>query len=144
MLESPRVTRILLALTAGGLVGGFALQAGGAGRAANALWIAVSCLALLPLLLDTTRQLLSRHLGVDLIAIVAMVGALAFGEYLAAGVIGLMLSTGAALEQYAAGRAERELSALLKRAPHVAHRVDGAGLRSPCFGPMCARSPLMM
>ena len=45
------------------------------------------------------------------------------GEYLAGAVIGLMLATGRALEEYAANRAERELSALLKRAPRTAHRL---------------------
>lgn len=125
MLDSTWTTRTLLVLTAGSLAGGVVLRAVGADQAADLIWIVVSSLALLPLLLDTIRQLLKRQAGVDLIAILAMVGALAFGEYLAAAVIGLMLSTGAALEQYAAGRAERELSALLKRAPHVAHRMDG-------------------
>jgi heavy metal translocating P-type ATPase len=125
MLDSPWVTRGLLVLTGAGLVLGLALQAIGAGPAADLLWIGISCLALLPLLLDTARQLWNRQAGVDLVAILAMVGALAFDEYLAAAVIALMLSTGAALEQYAAGRAERELSALLKRAPHTAHRMDG-------------------
>ncbi len=125
MLDSPRMTRALLLLTAVGLVGGLALQAAGVSRVADGLWIGISCIALLPLLVDTARQLWHRNAGVDLIAILAMAGALAFGEYLAGAVIALMLSTGAALEQYAAGRAERELSALLKRAPHVAHRMDG-------------------
>ncbi len=125
MLDSPWMTRALLALSAVGLAAGLALRAVGVGAAADVLWIGISCLALLPLLVDTARQLWNRHAGVDLIAILAMVGALAFGEYLAAAVIALMLSTGAALEQYAAGRAERELAALLKRAPHTAHRMDG-------------------
>jgi heavy metal translocating P-type ATPase len=52
--------------------------------------------------------------------------ALALGELLTAAIIGLMLATGRFLEEYAAGRAERELTALLSRAPRQAHRVhDG-------------------
>ena len=46
-------------------------------------------------------------------------------EFLAGAVIGLMLATGRALEEYAENRAERELSALLKRAPRFARRITG-------------------
>ena len=60
--------------------------------------------------------------GVDAIALVAMVGALALGEYLAGAVIALMLSGGNALEAAAGRRARRELTALLERAPRIAHR----------------------
>jgi len=125
MVDSPWITRLLLALSAGGLVVGLVLRQAGLGAVADWLWIAISVLALLPLVIDTVRQLLAWQAGVDLIAILAMVGAIGFGEYLTAAVIALMLSTGAALEQYAAGRAERELSALLRRAPQTAYRMDG-------------------
>ena len=46
-------------------------------------------------------------LGVDTIALVAMVGALALGEPLAGAVIGLMFSGGAALESVASRRGGR-------------------------------------
>ena len=61
------------------------------------------------------------ELGVDVIAILAMAGSLAFGEYLAGSIIAVMLSGGTLLEAYALARATRELSALLARAPRVAH-----------------------
>ena len=48
--------------------------------------------------------------------------ALALGEYLAGAVIALMLSGGNALEAAAGRRARRELTALLERAPRIAHR----------------------
>ena len=51
-----------------------------------------------------------------------MAGALALGELLAGAVIALMLSGGNALEAAAAHRAKRELTALLERAPRIAHR----------------------
>ena len=54
-----------------------------------------------------------------------MAGALALGEYLAGAVIALMFSGGQALETAASRRARRELSALARRAPTVAHRVRG-------------------
>ena len=72
------------------------------------------------------RDLAHGEIGVDLIAILAIVGALLLGEPFAAGVIGVMLATGEALERYAQGRAHRELTALLGRAPRDVQRyVDG-------------------
>ena len=72
------------------------------------------------------RDLAHGELGVDLIAILAIVGALLLGEPFAAAVIGVMLATGEALERYAQGRAHRELTALLGRAPRDVQRyVDG-------------------
>ena len=114
------------ALATGLLVAGLALQATGLARAADAAWALVAAGALAAATVHIVRDLLRRHAGVDLIALLALAGALALGEYLAGAVIGVMLATGRALESFAAARAERELSALLERAPRVAHRlVDG-------------------
>ena len=66
-------------------------------------------------------------MGVDAIALIAMAGALAVGEYLAGAVIALMLSGGNALEATASRRARRELTALLERMPTVAHRRAAGG-----------------
>jgi P-type E1-E2 ATPase len=65
-----------------------------------------------------------RHgrLGVDVIALLALCGALAVHEELAGAVIAVMLATGRALEAWAAGRARRELRTLAERAPRHAHR----------------------
>src|ERR687893_1907085 len=56
-----------------------------------------------------------------------MAGALVGGELLAGSVVAVMLTGGNALEEYAGGRARRELTALLRRAPSVAHRRRGGG-----------------
>ena len=74
---------------------------------------------------DMIRDLLKGLWGIDVLAIMAIVATVAVGEYWASLVIVLMLSGGEALEDYAAGRAQRELSALLDRAPRLAHRLDG-------------------
>jgi heavy metal translocating P-type ATPase len=74
------------------------------------------------------RSLARGDVGVDAIALVAMAGALALGEYLAGAVIALMLSGGNALEAAAGRRARRELTALLQRAPRIAHRRHGGKL----------------
>jgi heavy metal translocating P-type ATPase len=81
---------------------------------------------LVPLVVSTARSLLRGDVGVDAIALVAIVWALALGEYLAAAIVALMMSGGAALEAWAAGRARRELRLLVERAPRIAHRyLDG-------------------
>jgi heavy metal translocating P-type ATPase len=60
---------------------------------------------------------------VDLLALLAIGGALTVGEFLAAAIITVMLATGAYLEQRAQSRADRELRLLADRAPQVARRV---------------------
>ena len=70
----------------------------------------------------TVRGLLRGDIGVDLIALLAMLGALLLRQYLAGAIIAAMLASGGALEQYATTRARRELSSLVSRAPRIAHR----------------------
>jgi heavy metal translocating P-type ATPase len=117
----------MMLVCAAGLLGGAVAWAAGYGTAADALWAATSLVALALVLVVMVRSLLRRAFGVDVIAVLAILGAVGLGEYLAGAVIGLMLATGRNLEEYAANRAERELTSLLKRAPRIAHRVrDGA------------------
>ena len=71
------------------------------------------------------EKLRRRPPGVDIIAFLAVVASLALGELLTAAIIGVMLATGHYLEDYAAGRAQRELTALIQRAPRTAHLVRG-------------------
>ena len=71
------------------------------------------------------EKLRRRQPGVDIIAFLAVVASLALGELLTAAIIGVMLATGQFLEDYAAGRAQRELTALIQRAPRTAHLVRG-------------------
>jgi heavy metal translocating P-type ATPase len=70
------------------------------------------------------RELRRGSFGVDLLAIIAILATIIVGEYVATLLIVLMLAGGSALEEFAAGRAARELDALLKRAPQIAHRLD--------------------
>jgi heavy metal translocating P-type ATPase len=123
--------RLVLALTLAGLLAGAGAALLGRGGVAAAAWATTTVVALLPLTLDVLRDLWRRKAGVDVIALLAMAGALALGEYLAGAVIALMLSGGQVLEGFAATRARRELSALLERAPRVVHRYEGERLTSP-------------
>ncbi len=80
----------------------------------------------LPVALLTLRGMLHGNFAADIVASLAIIGALATGEYLAGCVIVLMQSGGEALEAYAVARASNALEALLARAPRLAHRHQGA------------------
>lgn len=86
------------------------------------IWGAVVAIQLSKEMLETLK---SGRYGVDLVAIVAIASTLILGEYWASMIIVLMLTGGEALEAYAAKRAKRELSALLERAPKIAHLKSG-------------------
>jgi cation transport ATPase len=75
-----------------------------------------------PLVLSLTLKLARREFGSDLLAGIAIVAAVLLQEYLAGGLVVLMLSGGEALEALALGRASSVLQALARRMPLVAHR----------------------
>ncbi|MFN8218047.1 MAG: heavy metal translocating P-type ATPase [Solirubrobacterales bacterium] len=113
--------RILASLALAAIVVGGALHLAGEAAAGDAVWRVVLALLALELAVEVAwTVLVHRHMGVDAIALVAMVGALALGELLAGVVIGLMFSGGLALEEVAGARARRELTALVERAPKSA------------------------
>jgi heavy metal translocating P-type ATPase len=122
--------RLVAGVAFAGLLAGGAAWLAGAREAAEVLWAATTLLVLAPLVLAVARDLRHGRLGVDLIALLAMAGSLVLGEHLAGAVIALMLSGGQALEDFAGARARRDLSALLARAPRVAHRSAGGLLTS--------------
>ena len=111
---------VLAAIGAGGL-----LHLASEPQAGDAVWAVATAVVLVPLAWSVGKSLLRGDVGVDAIALVAMAAALVLGEYLAGAVVGLMLAGGNALEDYAAGRARRELSSLVARAPRIAHRRRG-------------------
>jgi heavy metal translocating P-type ATPase len=117
----------LAGLTIVVLVGG-GLWLAGARSTADWVWAAATAAALLPALRWMGRSLRRRRIGVDVIAVLALIGALVAGEYLAGAVVALMLATGQTLETYAQHRATRDLQALVAHAPRTARRrsADGA------------------
>ncbi|MCE0485249.1 heavy metal translocating P-type ATPase [Ornithinimicrobium sediminis] len=76
---------------------------------------------------EIVRDLRRGRYGIDVLAVTALAATVAVGEHWAALVVCLMLATGEALDDYAVGRAERELAALLARSPQTAHRVAADG-----------------
>ncbi len=116
-----RIAVVTLALIlAGALFHLFGLDTVG-----DAIWAGTVAVMLVPLTWSIVRTLAAGRVGVDAIALVAMAGALAVGEFLAGAVIALMLSGGNALEEIAQRRASRELTALLAAQPTIAHRRRG-------------------
>lgn len=113
----PLITVTLLAFLAVAVV----LMAGAtdaARLAASAYALAVAAY----LSIRMFRRLRDRKWGIDVLAISAIVSTVFVGEYIASMIIVVMLAGGTALEDYAAGRAKGELTALLEHAPQVSHR----------------------
>jgi heavy metal translocating P-type ATPase len=105
-----------------GLVLHFALR-----DAAAADWVFFVTLLVggVPLVGRTAWGLLRGRFAADVVAALAIVGAIVFHEYFAGVVIVLMQSGGEGLEVYAMHRATASLEALLARAPKIAHRLTG-------------------
>ena len=124
---APRLAAGLLVVTAAGLAAGLVLHLAGAAAAADIAWLAVAGCGVGYACWAMVSSLRRRRIGVDLIALLALGGAIWVGELLAAAVISVMLATGRALEEWAAGRARRDLAGLLDRVPRTARlRRDGA------------------
>ena len=122
-------SRVLSGIAAGSIVVGGALYLAGERTAGQDVWAAAVALLAAELAFEVVRTVVvDHHLGVDTIALVAMVGALALGEEFAGVIIGLMFSGGATLEDIASTRARRELTALIQRAPKVAQLRVGEQL----------------
>jgi cation transport ATPase len=109
-----RRASILLFLSAGLLVGGFAFKPA---------WFIGGLIGLFPAISWFIRDLREKQMGSDVLAILSIVGGLLIGEYFAASVISLMLHGGRALESWAEGQAESALKSLMDRMPKLAHRI---------------------
>ena len=120
--------RLLLGVVLLALAAGFAAGAAGWPTVARWAWEAPAVLVAAVVAADMAHALRRGVVGVDVIALLAILGALALGESLTSVIIALMVAGGAALEEFAEARARGELSALLARAPRVAHRQEGASL----------------
>jgi len=92
-------------------------------RLAHYIIIVLSAIIVLDMGIKMVKTIMSGSYGIDILAITAIVTCLLIGEFWAAYVIMLMLCGGEALENYADRRARRELSALIRRRPTIAHIV---------------------
>jgi heavy metal translocating P-type ATPase len=128
ILSERILRRALIVVAVLGLTSGLAARVADHRDLANLLWMAATVPVAAALLVAIVRDLTAGRLGVDAIALLAMAGALALGEPLAGAVIALMYSGGTALEDIAIAHAERDLRALVDRAPRVAHRERNSAI----------------
>ena len=99
---------------------------------ARILWILGTVLGLGFSVVWTVGAIRRQQLSVDVIAVLALAGALAIDEPFAGAMITVMLASGQLLEARAATRARRELSLLVERAPRTARRlVEGRVVEIP-------------
>jgi heavy metal-(Cd/Co/Hg/Pb/Zn)-translocating P-type ATPase len=122
---------LLLTVAVAGLVCGGLVYLLGSRDVGRTVWAATTVIGVVPAtwwVIDALRQ---RRVGVDVIAVLALVGTLVVQEYLAGAVITVMLASGRLIEARAAARARRELRSLLERAPRIVHRYVDDELSSP-------------
>jgi heavy metal translocating P-type ATPase len=96
---------------------------------AQGLWATAAVLGLVISAISMWAALRRRQPSVDVIALLALGGALAVGEPFAGAMVAVMLTTGMLLEARAAARAKRELSLLVARTPRTARLLVGDSLR---------------
>ena len=116
----------LVAVTVAALAAGGIAWLAGAPRLADGCWIAGTATAVIPAIVWVLAALRRGRFGVDLIAVLSLIGTLLVGEYLAGALIAVMLAGGRALEAAAARRASHDLRALLEHAPRFARRRVGS------------------
>ena len=114
------LNRILISSPAAGLVAGLTASVFGHFDWANWIWAASTLPVLAVLTIEIVSTLRRGDVGLDIVAFLSMSAALIFGEQLAACVVALMYAGGQYLENFAEGRARREMTALLSRVPRNA------------------------
>ena len=124
-----RTRHVLVAIPATGLAAGLAAWALGHPIVADIVWAAATAPVVLVLTAEILVSLRHGQVGLDIVALLSMAGALALEEPLAGVVVALMYSGGQFLEGYAARRARREMTSLLERAPKFALRHQDGDLK---------------
>ena len=122
MINERLARRALILITLLGLVLGVAAILIGRHELAGWIWTAATIPVVIALAVSIVRDLMAGRMGVDVIALLAMSGAIALNQSLAAIVVAIMYTGGTLLEDYAVTRAERNLKLLVDRAPRLAHR----------------------
>lgn len=92
------------------------------------IWYVGLLLTGVPVVLRTLARVARGHLATDLIATLAVGGAVALDEPFAGLVIVIMQTGGEALERYAEGRASAAVRELEDAAPRIAHRARGGAV----------------
>lgn len=121
-------SRILIGIAAMGLLVGGLMSWSGQPLEAGWVWAAATAPVLLGLFVQIIISLRKGDIGLDIVAALSMSAALAFGEPLAANVVAMMYAGGQLLEDFAQGRAKKEMTALMGRVAQTAMRYNGDAL----------------
>ncbi|WP_121257680.1 heavy metal translocating P-type ATPase [Nocardioides ferulae] len=120
-----RLPLVVFAVSTALLAIGGALWTTDSDAAAEGFWLVGASLGLISSLTSTIAAVRRHRPTVDVIAVLALVGALLVEEFFAGAVVTVMLATGQLLEARAEARAHRELGLLLERSPRTARRRTG-------------------
>ena len=123
-----RVELLLFVTSTVLLAGGGAAWLVQATTVADAAWVGGTLIGLVFSIAWTVGAVRRRQPSVDVIALLALAGALWVDEPFAGAMITVMLATGQLLDARASARARRELSMLVERAPRTAHRRVAGGV----------------
>ncbi|PBC19536.1 cadmium-translocating P-type ATPase [Mesorhizobium sp. WSM4310] len=127
-MNESTLRRALLVIAILGFAGGIGAWRSGLGPFdAGTIWTVATLPVVAALAISILRDFWIGRFGVDAIALVSMSAALLLGQPLAAIVVAIMYAGGTVLEDFARGRAERNLKALTDRSPRVAHRESTHG-----------------
>ncbi|BCH08523.1 cation transporter [Mesorhizobium sp. 131-3-5] len=127
-MDESVLRRALLLIAITGLALGLGVWRSGTGPLSpDTIWTVATLPVVVVLAISILRDFWIGRIGVDAIALVSMSAALLLGQALAAVVVAIMYAGGTVLEDFARGRAERNLRALTDRAPRVAHRKCAQG-----------------
>lgn len=106
---------------------GLAFSTGPAKPWAFLPWAVGAALGLYLATVWLVRAIRDGEFGSDVLAVISILATALTNEWLAASVISVMLATGRALENWAEGRARKQLESLLERAPQIAHVMSETG-----------------
>ena len=134
----------LLGLTLTALVVGGLAWLSGAPGVADSCWIAGTVLAIVPSVWWVVAAMRRGRIGVDLIAVLSLLGTLLVDEYLAGALIAVMLATGQTLDAAATLRATKDLRTLLDRAPRSSRRRVGDAIEVVAIDEICAGDVLVV
>ena len=129
IIEMRRLSpRILVAIPTLGLAAGATLSWASLEAMARTAWTVATLPVLGVLLFQIAVSLRRGDVGLDVVAALSMSAALLFGEPLAGNVVAIMYAGGQLVEDFAQGRARREMSALLGRVARTTMRFRGSEL----------------
>jgi heavy metal translocating P-type ATPase len=129
----------LIAMVVGGVI-----QLAAGGDAARQVWMAGLIVCAAPVLFDTIRDARHGQFATDIVAALAIVGAILLGATVAGLVVVLMRQGGQALERFAEGRASHAVRELEAAAPRQAHRLDGEHIVDVDAGAIAAGDMLVV